>query len=1008
MSTFTARNTLAGWVVFALALATYLLTLEPTASFWDCGEFIACSYKLLVPHPPGAPTFLILGRLLSLLSFGNRAHVAPLINALSGLSSAFTVLFLFWIITRMARKLLLARAEFETETPEPTSLQTWLILGAGAVGALSFAFSDSFWFNAVEGEVYAMSSLCTAAVVWIMLKWEERADEPDAEKWLILIAYVIGLSIGVHLLNLLAVPALALIYYYRRHPQPTVLGGVITLAVSLVIVGSVLVGIIPGLPTLAGSFEVFFVNSLGLPFDAGLIIFLGLFVGLIWLGFRQSFQRRSQLLNTSMLCFVFILIGYSTYLIVPIRAAFKPTINQNDPSNVLSFVSYLKREQYGSRPLLYGPQYNAQPDHYEDGTPRYRREGGKYVEILPRAQEPGYADADKMLLPRIYSSEPIQLQEYAKWVPDLQVDSRHPSSSPRPTMAQNLGFLLRYQLGHMFWRYFGWNYIGRESDIQQAGVLTPFGPGASSLPSRIGGSFAHNNFFAIPLILGLIGLFGQLRRRGHDALTVGLLFLLTGMAIIIYLNQPPSEPRERDYTFTGATFAFAIWIGLGVIGLAQALQQVLRNNQLRTAAAILLGLVSPAILVAQGWDDHDRSGRYASVDAARNLLNSCAPNAILFTNGDNDTFPLWYAQEVEGRRTDVRVIVLTYLNTDWYIQQMKRPSYASAPLPFSMGEQAYAQGNNDLLPFMPNAAVDSLDLKQFIGLVGQNSPLLRYTDGTYSTSTFPTPNFYLKVDTTAVKRLGLVPADRQNQLVSELRWSMGKRAIEKKNLAILDIIATNNWRRPIYFSSTVNPADYMNLQPYFQLEGLAYRLLPLQDPGYASTGEEGYVEPNLNYQRLLRTFAYRGLRDHAIYYDENSLRFPSYYRDKFARLANTYLAQGNRAKAHEVADYCLQVMPPDTIPYDSFSPLLAPALAAGGERARANVLLDTTLREATQAINYYAARPDGALFDYPRNLNLLQVQNVYRSAAQLGDTTRAQRALAVLQPYLRGPRPAEE
>jgi hypothetical protein len=1008
MSTFTSRNTLAGWVIFALALATYLLTLEPTASFWDCGEFIACSYKLLVPHPPGAPTFLLLGRLMSLLSFGNREHVAVLINALSGLSSAFTVLFLFWIITRMARKLLLARTEFETETPEPTPLQTWLILGAGAVGALSFAFSDSFWFNAVEGEVYAMSSLCTAAVVWIMMKWEERASEADSDKWLILIAYVIGLSIGVHLLNLLAVPALALIYYYRRHPTPTPLGGVITLVVSLVIVGSVLVGIIPGLPTLAGSFEVFFVNSVGLPFNSGLVLFLGLLVGSIWAGFRLSYRRRSQLLNTGMLCFVFILIGYSTYLVVPIRAAFLPTVNQNDPSDVLSFVSYLKREQYGSRPLLYGPQFNAQPDHYVDGTPRYRRQGGQYVEILPRAQEPGYADADKTLLPRLYSAEPAQLREYAKWVPGLQVDASNPTSSPKPTMAQNLGFLFRYQLGHMFWRYFGWNYVGRESDIQQAGVLTPFAASASSLPARIGDSFARNNFFAIPLILGLIGLLGQLRRRGHDALTVGLLFLFTGMAIIVYLNQPPSEPRERDYTFCGATFAFAIWIGLGVISLAQALQTALQNNQLRTALAVLLGLASPAILLTQGWDDHDRAGRYASVDAARNLLNSCAPNAILFTNGDNDTFPLWYAQEVEGRRTDVRVIVLTYLNTDWYIRQMKRPSYKSAPLPFSMSDEAYVQGNNDILPFMPNTAVDSLDLKQFIGLVGAGSPLLRYTDGTYSTSTFPTPNFYLKVDKAAVQALGIVPKDRQNQLVSELRWSMGKRAIEKKNLAILDIIATNNWKRPIYFSSTVNPDDYMNLQPYFQLEGLAYRLLPLQDPDYASTREEGYVEPDLNYRKLLRTFAYRGLRNRTIYYDENSLRFPSYYRDKFARLANTYLAKGNAAKAHEVANYCLQVMPPDTIPYDSFSPLLAPALAAGGERARANVLLDTTLREATQAINYYAARPDGALFDYPRNLSLLQVENVYRAAAQLADTTRAQRALAVLQPYLRGQRPPEE
>ncbi|MGI4821190.1 MAG: glycosyltransferase family 117 protein [Janthinobacterium lividum] len=1001
MQSFSKKNNLVGWLVFVLALGTYLKTLEPTASFWDCGEFIACSYKLLVPHPPGAPTFLLLGRVLSLLSFGNKPLVAVLINGLSALSSAFTVLFLFWIITHMGRKLLLTSARGLAPTSEPTTGQTWLILGSGVVGALSFAFSDSFWFNAVEGEVYAMSSLCTAAVVWIMLKWEARANQPDADKWLILIAYVIGLSIGVHLLNLLAVPALALIYYYRRQPAPTVWGGVGTLLGSLVIVGSVLVGIIPGLPTLAGNFEVFFVNSFGLPFNSGLVVFLMLFGGLIWAGFRLSRQRRSQLLNTAMLCFTFILIGYSSYLIVPIRASFHPTINENNPSDVLSFVSYLKREQYGSRPLLYGPQFNAQPDHYEEGGLRYKRENGAYVELLPRAQEPGYAEADKMLLPRLYSQTPEHIEEYNKWIPSLNANPNSPTENAKPTMAQNLGFLVQYQMGHMFWRYFGWNYIGRESDIQQAGVVTPFSPNANSLPPRIGQSFAHNNFFAIPFLLGLIGLVVQLRRRGTDALIVGLLFLFTGLAIIVYLNQPPLEPRERDYTFTGATFAFAIWIGLGVIGLAQALGAVLKADKLRLRVAVLLGLVSPAILVAQGWDDHDRSGRYSSVDAAKNMLNSCAPNAILFTNGDNDTFPLWYAQEVEGIRTDVRVAVLPYMNTDWYIQQLKRPAYQSAGLPLSMGDAAYTQGNNDMLPFMPNPAVDSLDVKQFISLVGQDSPLLKYTDGTYSTSTFPTPKFFLKVDTTAVKQAGVIPADRQHQLVPELRWSMGKRAIEKKHLVILDLIATNNWKRPIYFSSTIAAPDFLNLQPYFQLEGMAYRLLPLKDPGYAKNEDEGFVETALNYKQLMHTFAYRGLSDSSVYYDENNLRFPSYYRDKFSRLANAYLAKGNAAKAKEVADYCLQVMPPDTVPYDSFSPLLAPALAAGGERERANVLLDTTLREATQSLNYYATQPDAPLFDYTRNLNLLQVQNVYRAAAQLQDEDRAQRAMAVLQPYLR-------
>jgi hypothetical protein len=994
MSSFKKLNNLVGWLVFAIALATYLLTLEPTASFWDCGEFIACSYKLLVPHPPGAPTFLILGRLMSLFSFGDVTKVAVLVNALSALSSAFTVLFLFWIITRLGRKLLLARGEFEIETPAPTTGQTLLILGAGVVGALSFAFSDSFWFNAVEGEVYAMSSLCTAVVVWIMMKWEEYADEADSDKWLILIAYAIGLSIGVHLLNLLALPALAFIYYYRRSAKPTMLGGIITLVVSLIIVGSVLVGIIPGLPTLAGGFEVFFINNLGLPYDSGLIIFLLLFAGLIYFGFRLSYQRRSQLLNTAMLCFVFILIGYSTYLIVPIRASFLPTINENDPSDVLKFVSYLKREQYGSRPLLYGPQFNAQPDHYEEGAPRYTRKDGKYAEILPRAQEPAYADADKMLLPRIYSYEPAHIQEYKKWIPDLQ-------EGQKPTMGQNLSFLFKYQMGHMFWRYFGWNYIGRESDIQQAGVVTPVSASVNSLPPRIGQSFAHNNFFAIPLILGLIGLFFQVYKRGHDALVVGLLFLFTGLAIIVYLNQPPLEPRERDYTFTGATFAFAIWIGLGVLGIAELLKSAVQADGARATAAILLGVIAPGLMAAQGWDDHNRSGRYNSVDSAKNLLNSCQPNAILFTNGDNDTFPLWYAQEVEGVRTDVRVAVLSYLNTDWYIQQMKRRAYKSQPLPISMSNDSYVQGNNDILYYNPNAAVKELDLKQFIGLVGQASPLLRqqYGEGGPEVTTFPTSQFYLPVDTTAVKSLGIIPEDRKKQLVDRLDWSMGKRAIEKKNLVILDMIATNNWKRPIYFSSTVAPSDYMNLQPYFQLEGMAYRLLPLKDPNYSPRGDEGYVEKPICYDELMKKFSYRGLDNANIFYDENNLRFPANYRDKFARLASAYVDAGDLAKAKEVANKCLTVMPDKSIPFDYYTPQLVPVLYAVGEKEKANAILDKLTDRSIQILSYYQTH-DGAMFDDAQRAYLLTLQSVAQAAQQVGDQARYQKAMAVLSPYL--------
>jgi len=992
MRSYKSLNNLVGWLVFAVATLTYLLTLEPTASFWDCGEFIACSYKLLVPHPPGAPTFLLLGRLFSLFSFGDTTKVSVLINTLSALSSSFTVLFLFWTITMLAKKLVLHRPGMQNDRlTEPTFGETLLILGAGAVGALAFAFSDSFWFNAVEAEVYAMSALGTATVVWLMMKWENRADEPDSDKWLVLIALVIGLSIGVHLLNLLAIPALGFIYYYRRHANPTLGGGILTLVVSSVIVGLILAGIIPGLPTLAGNFEVFFVNSIGLPFNFGLVIFLVLFVALIWFGFRYSFRTHNRLVNTAMLCFVFILIGYSSYLIVPIRSSYHPTINENDPEDVLSFVSYLKREQYGDRPLLYGPQFNAQPIDQKDGAPRYVRKGDKYV-VAEHRLETIYDDADKMLLPRIYSPDPSHIYNYKKWV-DIQ-------EGVKPTMGQNLSFLFKYQIGHMYWRYFLWNYVGRESDIQQAGVVWPTNSGKAGLPERIADSPARNNFFAIPLILGLLGLFFHARRDGRNAFVVGLLFLFTGLAIVLYLNQPPIEPRERDYTFTGGTYAFAIWIGLGVLALADLLKAVLKADGARAVAATVLGLLAPALMVTQGWDDHDRSDRYNSVDSAKNLLNSCAPNAILFTNGDNDTFPLWYAQEVEGIRTDVRVAVLSYLNTDWYINQMKRDSYKSAPLPISMSPEDYAQGTNDYLPYVENPAVKDVNLKEFIQLVDQDSPLLQVqTQSGRSMLSFPTRKFYLPVDTTAVEALNIVPKDRRKQLVTRLEWDMGKGAIEKKNLVILDMLATNNWKRPIYFSSTVNSDDYMNLQPYFQLEGMAYRILPARDPNYDPRGQDdGYVAKDIMYDNLMNKFAYRNLDRADIFYDENNLRFPGNYRRQFSRLTDTYLAAGDKAKAKQVMDKAFALMPDKAIPYDYTIPQFVVPLVQVGDKARADEIMDTMTNRAQQSLAYYSTH-NSALFDLEVQTSLMALQSVYRAAEQVGDQARSKKAFDLLNQY---------
>ena len=970
MTDYKRINNIVGWVVFLIATVVYVLTLEPTASFWDSGEFIASSYKLLVPHPPGAPLYLLIGRMFSMFA-SDVTQVAWWVNLLSALSSAFTVLFLFWTITILARKLVV-----HPEDGLVTPGQAILIMGAGAIGALAFTFTDSFWFSAVEAEVYAMSAFFTAFVVWAMLRWEQKSDSVEADKWLILIAYMMGLSIGVHLLNLLAIPALAFIFYFRRNSRPTRKGGLIVLAISALILGFILSGIIPGLPSLAGSFEIFFVNNFGLPFGSGIIIFMMLFVGVLVYGIRYSIQKNKHFLNTALLCFIFILIGYSSYMIIPIRSEYNPTIDENNPENIISFVSYLKREQYGDRPLLYGPQFTAQVIGQEQGAPRYEQRGDKYV-VVDHKVEPVYDPKDMSLLPRIYSNSPYHIAHYKKWV-DIREDRK-------PTMGQNLSFLWRYQLGHMYWRYFLWNFVGREGDLQQSGVLWPFSSD-QNLPDRIADSMARNNFYMLPLILGIVGLVFQVRRNGKDAFIVGLLFFFTGLAIALYLNQPPVEPRERDYTFAGSFYAFCIWIGLGVLGVAELLRRVMRAEVPRAVVATVVCLVVPVILGVVGWDDHDRSGRYHSVDSAKNLLSSLAPNAILFTNGDNDTFPLWYAQEVEGFRTDVRVAVLSYMNTDWYIDQMKRQSYLSDPLPISLETDDYRQGTNDYLPYVEREQVKAgMDLQQFVDLVKQDHPALQLPDqGGKTYLSFPTKNFFLPVDKQQVQELGVVPADREANIADRMEWTINKSGLEKKHLAILDLIATNEWRRPIYFSTTVDNADFMGLERYFQLEGLAFRLLPVPDP---DTEDLGFLQKDIMYDNMMKKFQWRNLDDSTIFYDENYQRFTANARDKFASLAIEYLASGDSTRAKEIMDFAFQVIPDKSIPYDYYTPQFIEPLAQVGERERAVEIMEVMARRADKALEYYFA--EGTLFDTEIRTNLFILQQLASSARQLGLTEKS-------------------
>ncbi|WP_299824761.1 DUF2723 domain-containing protein [uncultured Pontibacter sp.] len=977
MRTYKLINNITGWGVFGIALTVYTLTLEPTASFWDCAEYVACSYKLMVPHAPGAPLFLMLGRMFSLLA-GDASQVAWWINFMSGLCGAFTSLFLFWTITILARKLII-----RNETPADAAVL--LVMGCGVVGALAYTFTDTAWFSAAEAEVYAMSSFFTAIVFWAMLRWEAKAGTAYADKWLILISYLVGLSIGVHLLNLVAIPALAFIFYFRYH-RYTFKGSIITFSISASILVFILWGVIPGLPTLAGTVEVFFVNSLGLPFGSGIICFVILMASAILYGLIYSIKRQLRVLNTVILCFVFVLIGYGSYLMIPIRSAYNPTIDINNPEDVMSFVSYLKREQYSDRPLLYGTQYNSQPVGQQEGAPRYTKGKNKY-EKSPRI-EPVFDSKDKTLLPRIYSDKPEDVREYSKWV-DLR-------QGQTPTFGQNISFLLRYQLGHMYWRYFLWNFVGRESDVQHAGVLW-FGNGNSNLPQTLLQNKARNCFYLLPLLIGVLGMLYHARRCRQDAFIVGLLFFFTGMAIALYLNQPPVEPRERDYTFAASFYAFSIWIGLGVMALAAAMQRVLKYNYAAAASASILCLAVPGIMALQGWNDHDRSDRYFSLDLAKNLLDSCAPNAILFTHADNDTYPLWYAQEVEGYRTDVRVAVMTFLNTDWYIEQMKRPAYKAAPWPLSLETENYRQGTNDYLPYLERPQVATgIDLKQFMQLVKQNHPALQAQYGTGTTLlTFPTKNFYMPIAKQQVQAHGVVSQDRMHDVTDRLHLKAEVPYLEKRHLVVLDLLSTQNWDRPIYFSGNIPVSDYVGLHKYSRLEGFAYRIVPVKTE---SEQEQGYVNKEVLYDNLVNKFSYRNLDSPSVYLDQNYLNFAASAREKFALLAKAYVDAGENEKALEVIDFCFEKMPLDTVPSDFHTPKFVPLLVAIGEEKKAEQLVHHIAQNTQQELDYYLTK--GSLFERKVQLNLLQLQELIIAAQDSGMQAQAKRLERPFVQYL--------
>ena len=1009
-------NNLIGLIIGIVASAVYIMTAEPTVSWWDCGEYIATTSKLLIGHPPGAPTFQILGRIATLFAGGDVTKMAFCVNCMSAICSGMTIMLLYFSIVRLARKLV---AEWgELNTPRFVA-----VLGTALIGALTYTFSDTFWFSAVEGEVYAMSSFFTALVFWCILKWDEEYANPkpnvNPNRWIVLIAYLVGLSIGVHLLNLLTLPAIGLIIYYRLSPKATGMGAVLafaiiafafgifcsplwmiliwlfvttpllilcgkrgaltskaewgvllSLVISIALLGFILWGIVPQVVNLAGKFDLFFVNTLHMPFNSGVIFFFLLIAALIGWAMWYGHKKNKPVFTISAFSLMMLIIGYSTFMTLVIRSNANPTIDENSPEDAVSLLAYLNREQYGSNPLVYGQSYNTRVIGSKDGNPvYYRNEETKRYEVSnPRKGDmPEYDPKGCMFFPRMWSSE--KQSQYIDWL-----NNRYNSDSPSdkdnrrslargnlPTWQQNIKFFHTYQLGYMYWRYFMWNFAGRQNDIQGHGDYQNGNwiSGFSSIDNPMVGNLkdmpaamerpGHNKYYLLPLLLGLVGLIFQTRQDSKHSFVVFMLFMMTGLAIAIYLNMYAFQPRERDYAFAASFYAFAMWVGFGVLGIYRLFEK-LQNKSVQTAGAVLTTLVCfgavPCVMAKENWHDHDRSDRYTALAVAKNYLDSCEPNAILFTLGDNDTFPLWYAQEVEGYRTDVRVCNLMLLSTSWYVDQMKRKAYESDPLPISMTWDQYKDGTRDVLYLEP-ANNQYVDLKAVMDYV--KSPtfdnqrhimLLNQKNGYRSNGRAVPGSFSLPVDKQKVLANGTVSAKDSALVVDKLMWNLKSNAVNpltKAYIVMMDILVNNNWERPIYYAATAGSEAYLGLENYFQLEGFAYRLVPIRNE--SRSYELGRVNSERLYDNLMNVFddhsridrvnnpnapkkeaypyAWGGFNDPKVYHSEDNTRLVPLMRRLYSRLAEQLMAEGDKDKALEVLIHGNEVLPDFNFPYVS-------------------------------------------------------------------------------------------
>ncbi|MCX6286991.1 MAG: DUF2723 domain-containing protein [Bacteroidetes bacterium] len=991
MQQYKRLNNILGWMVFVIASAVYIITSEPTMSYWDCGEYISTSYKLEVGHAPGAPLFQMIGRFFSMFAFGDVTKVARMVNTMSALSSGLTILFLFWSITMLAKKFILRNEEM-------SKTKMHLIFAAALIGSLAYTFTDSFWFSAVEGEVYAMSSCFTAIVFWAMLKWEEHADESHNYRWLILIAYLMGLSIGVHMLNLLTIPAMTMIWYFKKYKNPDWKGILIALMVSLFILGLVMSVIIPGVLKFAAWFELFTVNSLKLPFNIGTIIFFVILIAAIIFGLRYSSRKLQPAWNAILLAFSFILIGYSSFFMLVIRSNADTPIDENNPENAMYLLAYLQREQYGDWPILSGQYYNAPVTEHANGSPVYTKDKktGRYEVTDKREKvEPVYDPRFTTIFPRMWSNrEARHAREYMKWgnVQGFPVQVQlgdQTETRMKPTFVENITFMWNYQLIHMYYRYFMWNFAGKQNDFQGMGgkidgnwksgikFFDQWRLGSQDIPKSRKNK-GDNSFYFLPLFFGLLGMYLTLRKDYKSFIVIGLLFLMTGLAIVIYLNQYSPQPRERDYAFAGSFYAFAIWIGFGVIILAEKLGKWMKAN-LALVISFVLGLITVGLMAEQGWDDHDRSGRYTALAMAENYLNSCAPDAILFTNGDNDTFPLWYAQEVEKIRTDVRVVNLSLLNTDWYIDQMKRKAYNSDPVPFSMTQARYRQGNHDVTYLIedPSFKDQHVDIHQLFQIINTDDSKLKMSPGGGEgfIDFFPTRKFFLPSDSAELLRSGAVPAKFAGK-IENLSWEIKREAIEKASLMVLDLLATNNWKRPVYFVVTTGQETYIGLDKYFHQEGLAYRLLPVR--AGVTEGEMGDVNIPVMYNNLMNKFKFGGMSNPGVYLDETNMHMVMNIRSVYARLASALLAEGKKDSARKVIERCLDEIPDNTVPYDYFVVALADGLYKVSEMKKADEIAEKLISTSTEKLAYYFSFPDKDLkeMEIPMQESLFTLQKV--------------------------------